>query len=145
MKSKKTLDRANDQTSVRDKEEHISYAMLRRANTWSENSLASSDEDESFNFSWQSMRQIVPYVKRYRGMVLLSIGLMLVYTVLNLANPFLIGLAIDSFIRKQDLPGLAGISVVLLLVNVGMWQAQYWQIWTMSWAGQQILYRLSSD
>src|SRR5437763_15388231 len=26
-----------------------------------------------------------------------------------------------------------------------MWQAQYWQVWTMSSAGQQILYHLSSD
>src|SRR5205814_4107757 len=35
--------------------------------------------------------------------------------------------------------------IVLLVVNVAMWQAQYWQVWTMSWAGQQILYLLSSD
>ena len=26
-----------------------------------------------------------------------------------------------------------------------MWQAQYWQIWMMSWAGEQILYHLSAD
>ena len=32
---------------------------------------------------------------------------MLVYTGLNLANPFLIGVAIDSFIGTHDLHGLA--------------------------------------
>ena len=26
-----------------------------------------------------------------------------------------------------------------------MWQAQYWQVWTMSWAGEQMLYHLSAD
>src|SRR6266576_422683 len=36
-------------------------------------------------------------------------------------------------------------SIVLIIVNVLMWQAQYWQVWSMSWAGQQILYNLSSD
>jgi ATP-binding cassette subfamily B protein len=36
-------------------------------------------------------------------------------------------------------------SVIFLFVNIAMWQAQYWQVWTMSWVGQQILYLLSSD
>ncbi|HZU77864.1 MAG TPA: ABC transporter ATP-binding protein, partial [Dehalococcoidia bacterium] len=59
--------------------------------------------------------------------------------------PFLIGLAIDNFITHGSLGGLALIAVVLLLVNVVMWQAQYWQIWSMSWTGQQVLYHLSAD
>ena len=70
---------------------------------------------------------------------------MLLYTVLNLANPFLIGVAIDQFIGHNDLRGLAITGIVLIIVNVLMWQAQYWQVWSMSWAGQQILYNLSSD
>src|SRR5207248_7296441 len=55
------------------------------------------------------------------------------------------GVAIDQFIRGGDLTGLAWISIALLVVNVAMWQAQYWQVWSMSWAGQQILYHLSAD
>ena len=47
--------------------------------------------------------------------------------------------------RNHDLRGLAIIGVILLVVNIAMWQAQYWQIWTMSWAGQQILFHVSTD
>ncbi|MGH2346883.1 MAG: ABC transporter ATP-binding protein, partial [Chloroflexota bacterium] len=61
------------------------------------------------------------------------------------ANPYLIGLAIDQYIQHGNLSGLSVICLVLLGINVLQWQAQYWQVWTMSWAGQGMLYRLSSD
>ncbi|MBE3560784.1 MAG: ABC transporter ATP-binding protein, partial [Ktedonobacteraceae bacterium] len=130
---------------IEKKYEKYRYALERRRHIWQENSLASSDEDENLDFRWEHIRLFFPYVKRYRGTVLLSALLMLAYTGLNLANPYLIGVAIDSYISHRDLSGLAGISVVLLGVNIAMWQAQYWQVWTMSWAGQQTLYHLSSD
>ncbi|MBV9229238.1 MAG: ABC transporter ATP-binding protein [Chloroflexi bacterium] len=126
-------------------EARVSYATLRRRNIWRENSLASSDEDEALSFDWQHICLFGPYVARYRVATFVSVFLMLVYTALNLANPYLIGVAIDRFISGNDLSGLAVIGIILLAVNIVMWQAQYWQVWTMSWAGQQILYHLSSD
>jgi len=122
-----------------------SYLAHRRRTAWVENSLASSDEDINAKFDWQSVRVFKPYIARFRVPAILSVVLMLVYTVLNLANPYLIGVAIDNYISHRDLGGLAVISGILLLVNIGMWQAQYWQVWNMSWTGQQILYHLSSD
>jgi ABC-type multidrug transport system fused ATPase/permease subunit len=112
---------------------------------WRENSLERSDENVSGKFDWYIIRKFGPYLARYRGWTLASVALMLLYTALNLANPYLIGVAIDQFISHNDLRGLAIIGTVLIIVNVLMWQAQYWQVWTMSWAGQQILYHLSSD
>ncbi len=117
----------------------------RRKSRLRENSLESSDENVTGKFSWHYIKQFGPYIARYRTATLTSLVLMLVYTFLNLVNPYLIGVAIDSFITQRDLRGLGVIGVVLLIVNVLMWQAQYWQVWTMSWAGQQILYTLSSD
>lgn len=122
-----------------------SYAAKRQRTTWRENTLASSDENISGGFDWKLMARFNPYLKRYRGTVFLSIVLMLIYTVANLANPYLIGVAIDQYISHSDIRGLAFIGVLLILVNVVAWQAQYWQVWTMSWAGEQILYHLSSD
>ncbi|MFL5625048.1 MAG: ABC transporter ATP-binding protein [Ktedonobacteraceae bacterium] len=113
--------------------------------SWRENYLASSDEDISGKFDWRLVKQFSPYILRYRTATLASIVLMLLYTVANLANPYLIGVAIDRYISQSDLAGLALIGGILILVNIIMWQAQYWQVWTMSWAGQQILYHLSSD
>ncbi len=122
-----------------------SYAEYRRQHNWSENSLAYADENETLDFSWNVVRMFYPYINRYKTPAVASMFLILAATVLNLANPYLIGLAIDSFITNHNLTGLGVMSVVFLLVNMAMWQAQYWQVWTMSWVGQQILYLLSAD
>jgi ABC-type multidrug transport system fused ATPase/permease subunit len=121
------------------------YIASRRQNRWRENSLAIADEDLSGTFDWHLVGRFLPYLARYKTATWVSIALMLAYTGLNLANPFLIGVAIDSFIGPHDLHGLALISILLLILNIAMWQAQYWQIWMMSWAGEQILYHLSAD
>ena len=117
----------------------------RRRRHWRENALESSDENVGKKFDWQLIRKFGPYLARYKGWTFASIGLLLLYILFSLANPFLIGMAIDRFISHGDLKGLALISIVLIGINVLMWQAQYWQVWTMSWAGQQILYHLSTD
>src|SRR5271165_831311 len=121
------------------------YVDSRRQKRWSENSLATADEDLSGRFDWRMIRHFLPYLSRYKSATWLSVVLMLVYTGLNLANPFLIGVAIDNFIGPRNLQGLALISILLLIVNIAMWQAQYWQIWMMSWVGEQVLYQLSAD
>jgi len=120
-------------------------AYADRSHRWRENSLESADENITRKFDWYIIRKFGPYLARYKGWTLASVALMLLYTLFNLANPYLIGVAIDQFISHNDLRGLAIISAILIVVNVFMWQAQYWQVWTMSWAGQQILYHLSSD
>ena len=122
-----------------------SYVTHRQRRSWNENSLEGSDEDINSTFNIKLIKQFIPYLARYKGATLASVILMLLYTVFNLANPYLIGVAIDQFITHHDIRGLSIIGVVLLLVNVLMWQSQYWQVWTMSWAGQRILYHLSSD
>ncbi|GHO85165.1 ABC transporter ATP-binding protein [Dictyobacter formicarum] len=126
-------------------EKAASYAAYRRSHTWIENSLAHSDEDEGLDFDWKLVSMFFPYIGKYKTPAIWSMVLMLVYTLLNLLNPWLIGVAIDNYITHSDLIGLAILSVVFLAVNVAMWQAQYWQVWSMSWAGQQILYLLSAD
>ncbi len=124
----------------------MQQATTRRQQTfWRENMLERSDENINAKFDLKLMRQFLPYMARYRGATAASVVLMLLYTAFSLANPYLIGVAIDNFITHNDLKGLAVISIVLLVVNLLMWVTQYGQVWAMSWAGQQILYHLSSD
>src|SRR4029077_20585716 len=88
---------------------------------WIENSLERADEDLSGNFSWNIIKKFGPYLSGYQAWAIVSVILMLAYTVLNLANPFLIGLAIDQFIGQNNLQGLAVIGIVLIVVNILMW------------------------
>ena len=99
------------------------------------NLLASLDEDESAQFNRELFRAIGQYIKPYKWQSILSVVLLAVYTFANLANPFLIGLAIDNYIQRGDSMGLGVISLVLLAVNVVLWQAQYWQVWTIVLGG----------
>jgi ABC-type multidrug transport system fused ATPase/permease subunit len=122
-----------------------SYVVHRQRNIWRENLLESSDENITGKFNWRLLARFLPYVKRYRGPTTLSIVLMLIFTLASIANPYLIGVAIDNYISTTNLMGLALISGILIAVNLVMWQAQYWQVWTMSWVGQRILYLVSSD
>jgi ABC-type multidrug transport system fused ATPase/permease subunit len=122
-----------------------SYADYRRSHRWLENSLASDDEDLYGKFDWRLVSRFLPYLKRYRGASIASVIFMVIYTGLNIANPFLIGVAIDDFITNSNLGGLAFAIGGLIVLNIAMWQAQYWQVWSMSWVGEQVLYHLSSD
>src|SRR6266516_3172998 len=90
-----------------------SYLAHRRRTAWVENSLASSDEDINAKFDWQSVRVFKPYIARFRVPAILSVALMLVYTVLNLANPYPTGGAIDPYTSARALGGLAGLSGIL--------------------------------
>jgi ABC-type multidrug transport system fused ATPase/permease subunit len=125
--------------------EAANYADYRRHHIWRENSLAAADEEEQSHFTAGMLWRFWPYLRRYRGKLALSVLFMLIYTAMNVLNPFLIAVAIDNFVIKGDLVGMIVMGGILLAVNIVMWQAQYWQIWIMSWCGEQILYELSSD
>jgi ATP-binding cassette subfamily B protein len=123
----------------------VSYAEVRR-NAMHRSLLASLDEDEGAGgFDWRMVRLFGPYIRPYRLAAFASAALMIVYTLANLAIPYLIGVAIDNYITHHSLTGLSYTMIALVVVNVVMWVGQYFQVWTMSWAGQQMLYKLSAD
>ncbi len=124
-----------------------SYVAYRRRSAIRESDLAGLDEDESASFSWGLIKRFGPYIAPYRRAAVASALLMVLATLANLVTPLLIGAVIDlaQYGRLHSAADLTGVGIALLVVNVVAWQAQYWQVWTMSWAGQQMLYKLSSD
>ncbi|MGC9399993.1 MAG: ABC transporter ATP-binding protein [Anaerolineae bacterium] len=65
------------------------------------------------------------YLKRQSWTLLGVLALVMATTVLNVAGPYLMGLAIDRFITTGDLPGLARIVLLMLglyaLLSLGIW------------------------
>src|SRR5256885_1030305 len=94
------------------------YVNEKRQHNWKENSLAGSDEDIASKFDWRLIGNFGPYIARYKVPTTISVVLMLLYTAFNLANPYLIGVAIDRYISGGDLGGLALIGVILPLMAV---------------------------
>ncbi|MFC1996020.1 ABC transporter ATP-binding protein [Chloroflexota bacterium] len=56
------------------------------------------------------------YARPYSGQLILVAALVIVNTFANLAGPILLGVAIDQFITIGDIPGLARIALIMLVV-----------------------------
>jgi ABC-type multidrug transport system fused ATPase/permease subunit len=123
----------------------VESALARRRAPGRFNVLARMDEEETGQLTWDLVRGFAPYARPYGLAAGASCLLMLLFTAANLANPYLIGLAIDRYITHGDVNGLGLICLALLVASVVQWLAQYWQMWTMSWAGQGMLYALSAE
>ncbi|GAC1428772.1 MAG: ABC transporter ATP-binding protein [Chloroflexota bacterium] len=120
-------------------------ARERPHNTLRQSDLAGLEGEFAGKLDWQLVSRLRPYLAPHRGMALTSVVLLLLYTATNLAYPYLIGLAMDRFIGARNTGAVMIVGLALIADSVLMWQAQFWQVWTMSVIGQKVLYRLSSD
>ncbi len=62
-----------------------------------------------------ALRQLLPYLSPFRTRLILVTISVVVYTLLGLTGPYLIGVAIDRFINGGDAPGLLRIAGLMLL------------------------------
>jgi ATP-binding cassette subfamily B multidrug efflux pump len=58
--------------------------------------------------------RLLPYLSSFKGILLLTIVFILIYTVLGLVGPYLMGVAIDDFITTKQVAGLTRIAVLML-------------------------------
>lgn len=106
--------------------------------------IAESSEEVARNRG-QVVTRLVGYLRPYWKAVLGALLLITLNAAAQGAGPFLIGLAVDRFITAGDAAGLARIMLLLLGVYlVGMITMRY-QIYLMSWAGQQVLADLRAE
>ena len=63
----------------------------------------------------QALERLLPYLKPFRGPLIGVIVCVVVYTLLGLVGPYLIGKAIDRFIDGKDPKGLLNLALLMLL------------------------------
>lgn len=66
-----------------------------------------------------TISRLLSYLKPYRGSLIGVFVLVMVSTLLSLAGPLLLGLAIDEYIIPGDLPGLLRLAGIMLAVYLG--------------------------
>jgi ATP-binding cassette, subfamily B, multidrug efflux pump len=92
-----------------------------------------------------TLRRIWGYLKRQgRGLV----GVLLLVAVasgLDLLGPYLLGLAIDEFILKNNLPGLGRIALLMLVVNLMGALVTWLQVYVMSAVAQSAVRDIRRD
>ena len=101
-----------------------------------------STREEKAQDNRQVLRRLAPYFRPY-WLPLLGVAVLLVVgTLLQLAAPYLIGLAIDQFIVEGDRQGLTRTMLLLLAAYLGSWATTYGQFYGMIVVGNKVLYRL---
>jgi ATP-binding cassette subfamily B protein len=94
---------------------------------------------------WVLFKRMVGYIFSQRRESSLLIFAIFVSTLINLLPPYLATLAIDRYIVGLDAQGLTTVSVVLVIVYILIFMAQYVQRFLISWLGAHLDKNMRQD
>ncbi len=86
------------------------------------------------------MRRLLAYLRPYWREVAVALAAIIAGAAVQLAQPYLVKLAIDRFIAVRRLDGLGGLAAAYLAVLVAGFALEYLQTWTMQMTGQRIMF-----
>ena len=112
-----------------------SLGGLKRTDGW-------DDEELGKLYDHNVMRRLFPYLKPYKRQVAFALMGMLLFAVASNVQPFLIGLAIDRYVPKGDMGGIARIGAMLIGLAALSWFGQYVQQVSTAFVGHNVLLTL---
>ncbi len=92
-----------------------------------------------------ALTRLLPYLRPFRVGVAGVFGFVIIYTVLGLIGPYLLGVAIDRFISTKQVSGLMGIALWMLAVYVLYNVFQAIAGWEMAAISQRALKQVRKD
>jgi ATP-binding cassette subfamily B protein len=84
------------------------------------------------------MRRLLAYLKPYRGITALAVVLLLIGSATQVGLPWLVQVAIDDYIAKQDTSGFTWIVLGYLVVMLVSFGSTYGQTYITMWLGQKV-------
>jgi ATP-binding cassette subfamily B multidrug efflux pump len=93
----------------------------------------------------RALQRLVNYLRPYTVTLLIVLAFVLAYILLELLEPYLIGVAIDNYISTKQAAGLARISILLLVVFLFDNGFQAISSWMMARISQDALKRLRQE
>ena len=91
------------------------------------------------------MRRLLVYLRPYTGSAILALVAIIANSVLQLAQPYLMKLAIDRFIPARDLAGVNRIAIWYLFVIAGGFCLEFTQTWLLQNTGQRIMFDMRME
>jgi ATP-binding cassette subfamily B multidrug efflux pump len=85
------------------------------------------------------MRRLLQYLRPYKSHVALALAAIISASILQLAQPYLMKLAIDRYIAEGNLAGVNRIAIAFFFILVGSFILEYVQTWTLQMTGQRIM------
>ena len=104
--------------------------------------MASHHEEEVLGKAYDArlMRRLMGYLVPYWPQVLVALAAIVGASLLQLAQPYLMKVAIDDHIAQGSMAGLEGLALAFLGVLVGSFLLEYLQTWTLQNTGQRIMF-----
>jgi ATP-binding cassette subfamily B protein len=93
----------------------------------------------------QATLRLLEYLMPFKGSLILVLSFVLIYTLLGLIGPYLMGIAIDRFISSKDLAGLVRISILMLVIYLFSNAFQIVSNWIMARVSQRALKQMRRD
>jgi ATP-binding cassette subfamily B multidrug efflux pump len=85
------------------------------------------------------MRRLLAYIKPYRASAYLAIVCLLAGSGLSVIQPYLTKVAIDRYIRSENLGGLTQVAILYVLTLIIVFALSYSQTWLINLMGQKIM------
>jgi len=104
-----------------------------------------SQEEEKAHDAGRVTRRMLGYLRPFWPALIAVLVLIILGSLLSLAGPYLIGLAVDQFITKGDRAGLTRTMLFLLGTYLGNWGATASQFYLMAVIGQRVLYQMRTQ
>ncbi len=106
---------------------------------------ASQEEPTVKIYDHTLMLRMLRYLAPSIWLVILATGLLIIFSLLSLAGPYLTRIGIDDYIALGDYRGLGTVCLLWLGILVVTGVVQYTQIFTMNLVGQKAILLLRSD
>ncbi len=104
-------------------------------------------EEEVLGKAYDSrlMRRLLVYLRPYRKLVFLSLGLIMFESLIEISFPLLTRIAVDQYILVGDLSGLLTVALVYLGLLVIKFVVGFFQIYTLQSTGQKIMFDMRGE
>jgi ATP-binding cassette subfamily B multidrug efflux pump len=91
------------------------------------------------------MRRLLRYLRPHKTFVAIALVAIVCASVLQLAQPYMMKLAIDRYISTGNLAGLNRIALAFLAILIGSFSLEYLQTWVLQMTGQRIMFDLRTE
>jgi ATP-binding cassette subfamily B protein len=91
------------------------------------------------------MRRLLRYLRPYTRQVAIALAAIISASVLQLAQPYLMKIAIDRYIAAGDFAGLDRIALAFLAILVASFGLEYLQTWVLQMTGQRIMFDMRTQ
>lgn len=100
------------------------------------------DELYESDFDAKHFKRMLEYLRPHKKTVALVLLIMISMALLNLAGPYLMKTAIDTYIAQKDITGLALMIAFYVVIQLTNWFCGHWRAYLMGRTGQKILFAM---